>query len=368
MLKTDEKMKDILVSTTSTLDGYNINKYLGVINANIVIGTNIFSDFAASFTDIFGGNSGSYQRKMDLMYKEATKELMLKVQKVGGNAIVGFSIDFDEISGKGKSMFMLSASGTACVVECVSKQAENIQHTGLISADVISLELKQQSLREVIATGSVIYSEEEWSFMMENPSLETIKLLVKNCYYKYLRNSENRANIETLVNQIDYDEACDIVYSIYAEPYIVDCKEVNSYDNSGEKTDVSVTYAHIIRNCRLFNPKKVLDVAKNDLNKAIEILDCDKALYSLEDLKYMEEINLILDAIPDKGKIEMGKGGMFSKEKELFICGNGHKNDKDVAFCTTCGENIKGLKSDQVEKIEAFKDKLRVLSEFLSKK
>lgn len=54
-------MKRFLVTTTPfLLDGIKIREYLGVVNANIVIGANIIADFAASFTDFFGGNSGSY--------------------------------------------------------------------------------------------------------------------------------------------------------------------------------------------------------------------------------------------------------------------------------------------------------------------
>jgi hypothetical protein len=33
------------------------------------------------------------------------------------NAIIGLKVDFDEISGKGKSMFMMSALGTAVYVK-----------------------------------------------------------------------------------------------------------------------------------------------------------------------------------------------------------------------------------------------------------
>ena len=40
-----------------------------------------------------------------------------KAIRIGANAIVGFKVDFDEISGKDKSMFMVSASGTACKIE-----------------------------------------------------------------------------------------------------------------------------------------------------------------------------------------------------------------------------------------------------------
>lgn len=53
-------MKRFLVTTTPLLDGIKIREYLGVVNAKIVIGANIIADFAASFTDFFGENSGSY--------------------------------------------------------------------------------------------------------------------------------------------------------------------------------------------------------------------------------------------------------------------------------------------------------------------
>ncbi|MBR1800501.1 MAG: heavy metal-binding domain-containing protein [Bacteroidaceae bacterium] len=54
---------------------------------------------------------------MNSMYAAAKKQMQEKTIRLGANAIVGYHTDFDDISGKGKSMFMLSASGTACVVE-----------------------------------------------------------------------------------------------------------------------------------------------------------------------------------------------------------------------------------------------------------
>ena len=105
------------MSTTNTIEGCPIKKYIDTICSNIVIGTNIFSDFAASFTDFFGGRSDSYRRKLEIIYSEASKALKQKALNMGANAIVGFKVDFDEISGKDKSMFMVSVSGTACIVE-----------------------------------------------------------------------------------------------------------------------------------------------------------------------------------------------------------------------------------------------------------
>lgn len=107
----------MIVTTTNSVEGYSIRKYLGVVNANVVIGTNLFSDITASLTDVFGGRSGSYKSKLTTIYDEVMKELIGKAESYHADAIVGLHVDFDEISGGGKSMFMVSASGTAITLE-----------------------------------------------------------------------------------------------------------------------------------------------------------------------------------------------------------------------------------------------------------
>lgn len=110
-------MNEIITTTTHDVEGFIITKYLGTVCSNIVIGANIFSDIAASFTDFFGGKSEAYQKKLNLLNDEVNKNLIMKAQKLGANAIVGYRIDFDDISGGGKSMFMVAASGTAVYIE-----------------------------------------------------------------------------------------------------------------------------------------------------------------------------------------------------------------------------------------------------------
>lgn len=107
----------MIVTTTNNIEGYTVKKYLGVVNANVVIGTNLFSDIAASLTDVFGGRSGSYKSKLNTIYDEVMKELTEKAKSYHADAIVGLHVDFDEVSGGGKSMFMVSASGTAITLE-----------------------------------------------------------------------------------------------------------------------------------------------------------------------------------------------------------------------------------------------------------
>lgn len=103
----------MIITSTENIAHFQISEYVGTVCSNIVMGTNVFSDIAASFTDFFGGNSSSYQNKLSLMYAEVSKDIKNKAENMGANAIVGIHMDFDEISGKDKSMFMVSISGTA---------------------------------------------------------------------------------------------------------------------------------------------------------------------------------------------------------------------------------------------------------------
>ncbi len=108
---------NILITTTDTIENAIIEKYMELITTNVVVGTNVFSDFGASLTDFFGGTSQTYQKKLQKIYETAFNNLRQRAIELGANAIVGVKIDFDEISGKGKSMFMVSAIGMAVLIK-----------------------------------------------------------------------------------------------------------------------------------------------------------------------------------------------------------------------------------------------------------
>ena len=103
----------MIITTTSNVEGAHIEEYLQLVSANVVIGTNIFSDWFASVTDIFGGKSRTYQRKLDDLYAEALKRVEERAEKLGADAVVGLKRDYGEVSGKDKRMLMVSAVGNA---------------------------------------------------------------------------------------------------------------------------------------------------------------------------------------------------------------------------------------------------------------
>jgi uncharacterized protein YbjQ (UPF0145 family) len=110
-------MDDVLIFTTPILDGIKIKKYRGIVIVRNVRAVNIIRDFFTSFRDIFGGRSASYQAVMKSMQDDVITEAKEEARKLGANAIVGFSLDYDNIGSKNKSLLMASAKGTAVVVE-----------------------------------------------------------------------------------------------------------------------------------------------------------------------------------------------------------------------------------------------------------
>lgn len=105
----------MIITTTPTLEGRQIIEYKGLVFGEVVSGANIIRDFFASVTDIIGGRSGAYESKLNDARREALAELAKEAQKVGANAVVGVSMEYQSMGGN-KGMFIVVATGTAVVV------------------------------------------------------------------------------------------------------------------------------------------------------------------------------------------------------------------------------------------------------------
>ena len=108
----------MLVTTTSTLEGHKISRYLGVVTGEAILGANIFRDFFAGIRDIVGGRSGAYEKVLRDAKETAMREMMEDAKRLGGNAVIGVDLDYETVQvGSGGGMLMVSASGTAVVVD-----------------------------------------------------------------------------------------------------------------------------------------------------------------------------------------------------------------------------------------------------------
>jgi uncharacterized protein YbjQ (UPF0145 family) len=102
-----------IILTTETAHNLPVTGRLGIVSAECVIGMHLFKDIAAAFRDTFGGRSQSMQDVLREARVTALDDLRREAYELGADAVVGIALNYNEISGGGKSMLFLVASGTA---------------------------------------------------------------------------------------------------------------------------------------------------------------------------------------------------------------------------------------------------------------
>ena len=86
----------ILVTTTPSVEGRRILEYKGLV----------------------GGRAGSYEKVLRGAKTQALEDMIESARERGANAIVGVDLDYETVQVQdGGAMLMVSASGTAVVIE-----------------------------------------------------------------------------------------------------------------------------------------------------------------------------------------------------------------------------------------------------------
>ena len=106
----------MLVTTTPSIEGKRITRYLGLVTGEAILGANVFKDVFAGIRDIVGGRSATYEKELRRAQEIAITELQARAQELGANAVVGVDLDY-EVLGANNGMLMVSASGTAVTTE-----------------------------------------------------------------------------------------------------------------------------------------------------------------------------------------------------------------------------------------------------------
>jgi uncharacterized protein YbjQ (UPF0145 family) len=106
----------MIITTTNAIEGHEIAEYKGVVTGEAILGANIFRDFFAGIRDIVGGRSGAYEKSLREAREIAHAEMEEEARRIGGNAVIGVDLDYENISAGSGSMLMVSASGTAVVL------------------------------------------------------------------------------------------------------------------------------------------------------------------------------------------------------------------------------------------------------------
>lgn len=106
----------MIVTTTNNIEGKKVSRYIGIVSGEAIIGANIVKDFFAGIRDIVGGRSGAYEEGLREAKDIALREMEQQAAALGANAILAVDLDYETL-GSNSSMLMVSASGTAVVIE-----------------------------------------------------------------------------------------------------------------------------------------------------------------------------------------------------------------------------------------------------------
>lgn len=343
-------MMKMYFTTTDSFSNNPILAYVGIVCANVVVGTNVFSDFAASFTDLFGGKSTTYQRQLQQMRDIAFEDLKRQTIQKGGNAIVGIKMDFDELSGKGKAMFMVSISGTACIVKPTEMPSNETEKT-IVSIDDLSFELRRREyLKTLHASISHIDNEEIYNFLCEHPQSEIMDDLIN---VALTDNIEQIFREKTVALLRHYDNA-DLKCSVYKRLH---------------NAEVSNGIYSLMHTLNLFDVHELQKLWNEGLGKRVlSVLahNVQAQSYTKQDLLDMSNLYETIINTPDKGSIIKKDKTLLHKGGERYICPNNHENPLDVQYCSKCGEDIKGFTAQNIQAIEKFKDNIDALQVLFS--
>lgn len=107
-------VQHIPITTTPTLEGYRVSKYVGIESVEVVIGTGPFTEFGAGVADFFGQRSTGFELKLQQAKQAALQKLRFLALRQGGNAVIGVDLDYTEFSG---NRIGVVANGTIVEVE-----------------------------------------------------------------------------------------------------------------------------------------------------------------------------------------------------------------------------------------------------------
>lgn len=356
------KPKDILATTASTLEGRKILNHLGPISSHVVAGTNLFSDFFASFSDVFGGRSTTYQKQLSSIYNEAIDKLKFSAYEIGANCIIGLKVDLDEISGKGKSMFMVTAIGTAVIIE-MNERIDSVEDSKKkyenVSLENIRTLSRTKEIINQANEGSLALTDEIWEFITVNKVPELFPHIV-GLLKMYMEREQYPQFYDNIVNYIDIfpdEKKSELLY--------------NSILNV-ENEEVVNQLCTIIEKLRLLDFKFIDEIIALEENKkrklALRLLTYDKPYYNQVDVEKLKSyLELIKEKFPEKGVHSSKKGFLSSKDKEVWICECKTTNDFGT-YCKNCFKDIYGFTSREISppaSIAILEEKINLISEFL---
>lgn len=311
----------MITTTTSTIPNAEITEIISVVHNRIVLGTNLFSDISAGFSDIFGGNNSAYEKRLAEITYQVIQGLKDGARKIKADALIDLKIDVDEISGGSKSMFMVTAIATAV------KLSKSITNDDSISIDVINNEITKHRILKSIEKEAFNPNTNWVEAYLANYELPEVFEAYLQKISKALIGENWEQSFSAYVSNLKSTELFDKTISYFSKD--------NRTDN--ENTALKTIFQHLV-----IDYKKIFDILSgdDDIEKkrlCLNILYYYNKSYTNADFDLVSKILVkIKEVFPNKTTEEIGTG-LLSKGEVYWRCSCGTKNTTGTSkYCSRC--------------------------------
>ena len=101
-----------LSTITPSPEVARVERCLGVVHGEAIIGANIFRDLFSSVRDVVGGRAGGYERARAGARDSALEDLIEAARQMGADGVIGVDFDY-AVLGEANGMMLVAVSGTA---------------------------------------------------------------------------------------------------------------------------------------------------------------------------------------------------------------------------------------------------------------
>ncbi|MFZ5974356.1 MAG: YbjQ family protein [Bacillota bacterium] len=367
----------LIITTTDRIENQKIEKYIGIVSERIVVGAGMFSEFFASFTDVFGGRSQKFEDRLHELHKYLMVSLTKKARELRADAIVGLHIDIDEISGKATQMFMISGVGTAVRLsgDASFDSASRVDGYALES-EVCKIKYLDQldALNRITDQSAPIqeqYAEEYYSLLsgLTRYAIQIPLDFLFNVFFNFYMHYNEPIELSPM---IEYLQNCDAAEIYHA--FLISLKNLS--EESLNKLSIKV-YANPSFS-RLFNelpvpPYEVIIPMVEDIpphlweRTVFPLLFSYKSEYNMNDIEPINEIILSLqkEQFPVVWRTEQSG---YTK-KTVCVCGTAITTAQ-TSTCTNCqsdkfgfSKRAYGMRSDVIEHLKCVIQTITALSE-----
>ncbi|MCM1158447.1 MAG: heavy metal-binding domain-containing protein [Bacteroidales bacterium] len=291
-------MGEIMLTTGSGFEGYDVVEYLGFVNGQIALSSNFFKDLSSNLAELSTQESTAFTNKLENASENAILNLTQVARTKGANAVIGVELNYTGFSNNAVGTV---ASGTAVIIR------------------------KKEAIHKVVT--SRIYVSNYYNMLMPRPVEVT------------LAGEDNVVKIAPLFYNYNQDEIkavrCDIELTNYYEEKLL----LQGIDFVFEKNNITKLQADFVE-CKL--PMKDIPLIK-DVKVYVKKYVTAKGVFAPDtDPIDIEMSKRSLDGLKDKrGKDAVER---YKSDGTTWICNCGYINAAGDEECAICGRKEEDLK------------------------